>query len=251
MGKFVQSGGRAGVLAFLLLFAGLVLNVPRAYARPQDEVMSSAYRCAVISSTRVWLDCYYGAAQPMRAALGLAPALTSQIALNRAPPAGGNESDLEARNQVLANASRCGSLMEGRQWLDCYYSAAIPVRVVLGLSPPQPQQQLQQQVVAPAPVISGSRRAPSSHHVNPIAAWLGAKDFYVESRMSSYTLDSQGLFTVTLDNGQTWRQIDSERVAHWSRTASKYLVTITGGAFGSYNLAIKGDAGIFKVRPVR
>ena len=51
------------------------------------DVMDNLARCAAITDNRVWLNCYYGAAQPMRGKLGLAPAPESQTALvTNAPP---------------------------------------------------------------------------------------------------------------------------------------------------------------------
>jgi len=40
----------------------------------RDQVLSAAYGCTTVAQDRAWLDCYYGAAQPLRAALGLPPA---------------------------------------------------------------------------------------------------------------------------------------------------------------------------------
>src|SRR6201995_519782 len=64
-------------------FAAAVLVGP-AFAGTRDDVMSSATRCAGITDDRSWLDCYYGAAQPMRANLGLPPAPAPQTA--KVPP---------------------------------------------------------------------------------------------------------------------------------------------------------------------
>ncbi|HEY4077635.1 MAG TPA: hypothetical protein VGM26_11975 [Rhizomicrobium sp.] len=50
-------------------------------AGTRDNVMATAVRCAAITDDQVWLDCYYGAAQPMRAQLGLKPAPQSQLRL--------------------------------------------------------------------------------------------------------------------------------------------------------------------------
>ena len=66
----------AGPLALLLL----CLTMP-AVADPRTDVLSTAARCNAIADYRVWLDCYYGAAQPMRALLGLAPAPAAQVGL--------------------------------------------------------------------------------------------------------------------------------------------------------------------------
>jgi hypothetical protein len=60
---------------------GLAASFP-AWAEPtRDAVLDAAQRCEGIPDNRVWLDCFYGSAQPMRAVLGLAPAPESQTRL--------------------------------------------------------------------------------------------------------------------------------------------------------------------------
>lgn len=51
----------------------------------RDTVMDAAARCEGIPDNRVWLDCFYGSAQPMRTLLGLTPAPDSQTRLVPAP----------------------------------------------------------------------------------------------------------------------------------------------------------------------
>jgi hypothetical protein len=74
----------------VLLFSTLamageaVTGEVRADAR--EEVLSGIARCSVIHDNRVWLDCVYGAQQPMRALLNLPPAPEYQQRL--VPPAG-------------------------------------------------------------------------------------------------------------------------------------------------------------------
>ena len=46
----------------------------QAQADPRSDVLAGIQRCGVIHDDRVWLDCVYGANQPMRAQLGLVPA---------------------------------------------------------------------------------------------------------------------------------------------------------------------------------
>ena len=57
-----------------------------ALADTRDDVLSAISRCNVIHDNRVWMDCVYGAQQPMRALLGLPPAPEYQQRL--VPPAG-------------------------------------------------------------------------------------------------------------------------------------------------------------------
>ena len=47
---------------------------PAAADTTRDEVLAGIARCGVIHDNKVWLDCVYGAQQPMRAKLGLTPA---------------------------------------------------------------------------------------------------------------------------------------------------------------------------------
>lgn len=57
-----------------------------AWADARSDVLAGIQRCGVIHDDRVWLDCVYGANQPMRAQLGLTPAPEFQQRL--VPPAG-------------------------------------------------------------------------------------------------------------------------------------------------------------------
>lgn len=59
-----------------------------ALAGPREDVRAGSARCDGIADDRSWLDCYYGAAQPMRGKLGLPPAPASQQML--VPAAGPN-----------------------------------------------------------------------------------------------------------------------------------------------------------------
>jgi hypothetical protein len=229
--------------SFLLLLCGA------ANARPRDETMINAYRCAAHPGTRVWLDCYYGAAQPQRAALNLPPAPAAQLKLLDTPPTAGVAQDMAARDEVMAGAARCASIAGDRAWLDCYYAAANPVRAVLNLplmpgslSPPPP-----------GPVMAMAKAPPPRpvrEHNNPgwVGKMLGESDFKTTSRMASYRYRGPN-FIVALENGQVWEQVDGETTpTHWKDEPASYLVTITGGAFGSYNFSIKDHPGRYKVR---
>src|ERR1700760_3615849 len=68
-------------VAFLAIACGLA-PLP-ALADPREDVVNGLARCAVLTDDRQWLDCYYGAAQPMRAQLGLSPAPQAQIQLQQ------------------------------------------------------------------------------------------------------------------------------------------------------------------------
>jgi hypothetical protein len=237
---------KAGLFALVALLCAFAPG--SALARPRDDVMAGAFRCAAIGVTRQWLDCYYGAAQPVRTALGLAPAPAAQLKLAGAPPPG-EAADVAVRDAVMAGAFRCNAQADERQWLDCYYAAAQPVRAHLGL-PPAPQ-------AAPAPASP-----PVPPPVQPAAPpRMAARDFglrtpapeknaeRVVSRMASYSFDRYGIFTATLANGQVWRQLSGDTTyARWNKPAETYVVSISHGLLGSYRFQVKDSPGMFKVQ---
>src|SRR3982751_2917806 len=72
----------------LVLIGGFLALTPGAYADTRDDVVSGIERCAVMHDNRVWLDCVYGAVQPMRTQLGLQPAPEFQQRLVPPPQLG-------------------------------------------------------------------------------------------------------------------------------------------------------------------
>ena len=74
----------------------------------------------------------------------------------------------------------------------------------------------------------------------------------VRARMTAYSFDRFGMFTVTLDNGQVWRQIPADTsVAHWSKPAASYVAVVRNGALGSFNLTIEGEGASYKALRVK
>jgi hypothetical protein len=228
------------VFPICLLLLGL--DAQPSQARPRDEVMSGAFRCAVIADTRTWLDCYYGAAQPVRAALGMAPAPAGQTRLAASPPAGPvSMADTTLHDAVMAEAFRCNGLADEHQWLNCFYAAARQARSRLGLSAPATAL-----AVSPRPVAP-----PAPSFGLPSRSEAASQSDRVTARMASYSFDRYGKFSVTLENGQVWRQLSGDDVqARWNKPASRYVVRISGGALGSYNLEVRNNPGLFKVRRI-
>ena len=228
---------RMTVLGMAVLAAALLS--PPAAARPRDDVMSNAFRCAGIGDSRTWLDCYYGAAQPARTALGMPPAPAAQVKLASAPPVGGPVTDHDVRDAVMAGAFRCTASADELQWLNCYYAAAQPMRARLGLSAaPQAAH-----VPPPVPPVPQFGRKP------PPRAEIPDNADHVVARMQSYSFDKLGWFTVTLDNGQVWKQVqgDTTYASNWKKPAASYQARVSHGFMGSYNLQVQGLPGLYKV----
>jgi hypothetical protein len=236
------------MLRYCVVAGLLLLTLPAmAQQRPRDAVMARAYRCGAIGAPRQWLDCYYGAAQPARAQLGLPPAPQAQIELALSPPAGNASTRVATvRDAVMASSLRCYATQDDRAWLDCYYAAAGPTRSELGLSAwPQVAQ-------TPAPVPPPP--SPASVPASDASAHFGFKSLpsrstdHVAARMASYNFDRNHIFTVTLANGETWRQVSGDtHTARWNKPAGTYSVKITHGSFSSYNFQVLGLPEVYKV----
>jgi hypothetical protein len=237
----------------LLLIASAALLSSAAKARPRDEAMMGAFRCAVVADSRQWLDCYYGAAQPVRAQLGLSPAPAGQARLAMLPSGGGAIRDEAIRDQVMTEAARCISTNGDRPWLDCYYAAAGPMRVQLGLAVPA-------QAAAPPPVPIVAAHQPAGPPPMPRSRGMFA-GFFTDTvpvvknmAVKSYEFGGDGGFTVTLADGQVWKQADEDPVyhrAHWREPASALSVTVAPGAMNSFNLRVAGEEQLYKVHRVR
>jgi hypothetical protein len=248
-------------LAFGIPVLLLLAALPAA-ARPRDDALAGAFRCSVIGDARAWLDCYYGAAQPVRAGLGLAPALAAQVKLAAAPPAGGPPTLVTVRDEVMARAAGCMRVAAERAWLDCYYDSATPMRAQLGLAvpaqrpaaPPPPVQ-----MTSASPPLSPVRPAPSGPPPMPRSTGLfngmfnNIKPIVRNAPMQSYSFAKSGAFTVTLADGQVWVQSDEDEVYHparWRKPASEMLVTIAPNAMHTFILTVAGESRFYKVRRI-
>jgi len=240
----------------------LLLAALPAAARPRDDALAGAFRCAVIGDARAWLDCYYGAAQPVRAGLGLAPATAAQVKLALAPPAGGAPTLVTVRDEVMARAAGCMRVPAERPWLDCYYDSAVPMRAQLGLAvpaqavrpapPPPPPVQLAS-ATPPRPVPSGPPPMPRNTGLFN-GMFNNIKPIVRNAPMQSYSFNKSGAFTVTLADGQVWAQSDEDEVYHparWRQPASEMLVTIVPNAMHTFNLTVDGETRFYKVRRIR
>jgi hypothetical protein len=78
--------------------------------------------------------------------------------------------------------------------------------------------------------------------------WHKTNFDHITARMTAYDFGRFKIFTVSLSNGQIWRQLSGDiTYAHWDKLPASYMVTISRGAFGSFNLQVKGLPSVFKV----
>ena len=167
----------------------------------------------------------------MRDALILQPALPSQVALARKPPDDATPvEDAAERAQVMADAARCDRETADRAWLNCYYAAAQAVRARLGLKAIP-------QLLSPESKGGVTRSAGAQ---TPRGV-----------RLAGYSFDTQGFFTVTLTNGQVWRQESGDtEYARFTKPAGEYVIRIAHSLFGDFNMRVDGSARIYKVHRI-
>lgn len=248
-------------LCWALVPGVVVLAAQPAQARPRDEALSGAFRCAVIADSRQWLDCYYGSAQPVRAALGMPPALAGQVKLALSPPAGGAPRDEAVRDDVMAGAAACNRVAGDRSWLDCYYAAAVPMRSQLGLS--VPAQVAPKSIPAPPPVLAYVPPPPAKPSGPPPmprntgllnGMFNNIKPVVRNMPVQSVTFDKNGAFTVTLSDGEVWAQAAEDEVYHparWRDPGPNMLVTIAPDALHTFSLTVAGEDRFYKVKRIR
>lgn len=143
------------------------------------------------------------------------------------------------RDQVINGALRCDQIADNRAWLDCFYGSAQPMRSVLGLSP-APQARM---VPPPAPNVPVRKIAPAPQprqgFWDTVVGKTGPEAQDVQ--VTSYKFSGNNSFTVTLANGQVYRQKSNDTaLAHWAGSPSIYRVTVTRAPDG-YMLRVTGD----------
>lgn len=177
----------------------LVLLAAPAGAGTREDVYQAFQRCNVMHDNRVWLDCIYGAVQPIRSELKLSPAPEGQVRL--VPPVS------------LASAAPAAPAATAR---------------------------------APAPVTHPEPRREGLIHY-----MLGGRKQVEEMPFRDYRFDGTHHFTVTLANGQVWRQADDDsHIASWRAEPAQYVASIRTGSLGSSILMVRGESGAFLVKQV-
>ena len=73
----------------------------------------------------------------------------------------------------------------------------------------------------------------------------------ITANVTSVAFSGTGRFTVSLDNGQMWKQIEGDTGTAKFKTRGGDSVTISRGLLGSYNLVIAGRTALFKVRRIQ
>ena len=141
----------------------------------------------------------------------------------------------DPRLDVLNTAARCNALPDYRQWLDCYYGAAQPMRELLGLAPAPAAQTKLVPPAGPATFRAASAAMPGG-------------DTAPLQHMANYSFDNSGRFLVTLENGTVWRQtLDDIVSAHWRAAPQTYTASVERTDLGGHMMRVS-DGHSYRVK---
>lgn len=74
----------------------------------------------------------------------------------------------------------------------------------------------------------------------------------ITAKLTDFALTPTGKFIVFLDNGQVWRQQDSDAAtAHFRHTPGDNTVVIEKGSLGSFQLSLNGGNKLYRVNRVK
>ncbi|MGN6147582.1 MAG: hypothetical protein ACTHPD_03480 [Rhizomicrobium sp.] len=177
------------------------------------------------------------------------------------------------RDDVLEAMGKCATLTDNKARLDCYDAVAPRLRDALNrppeaLSHPPTEEEQKSWFGFNLDGLFGSNGTPPAVQTTPGqfgADKLAAKEApaaegaaqpeqpkaieSITAAVTDYSINPFGRFIVFLDNGQVWKQIDSD-VAHFSKGGSN-TVMIERGMMGSYNMHINDGNHVYKVTRVK
>jgi hypothetical protein len=167
----------------------------------------------------------------------------------------------DPRDEMLATLAKCTDVPDRLARFDCYERLAPQIRTLAQLpaaEPQPPQTQAPQPQAAQPPQTHGSwlnehnpfahnTPAPGSTQYQP----MGGEILPMQIGVADYTIAPSGSFTVTLDNGQVWREHDRDFDTPSFAKDKKNIVVIQRGLLGGCDLHIKGTSKFFKVVRVK
>ncbi|MDB5733847.1 MAG: hypothetical protein JWP16_2163 [Alphaproteobacteria bacterium] len=154
-----------------------------------------------------------------------------------------------AQDGIRAQLGSCLAIPGVLQRLACYDSVAKGNGITSAARPPAaasvyssvpsaPATRQPPPVVAYAPAGLGSERLPQ-------AQVAGTRTAQILAEVTKLTFDGRGRFTMTLDNGEVWRQVVGDQTLLREKHVS--TVRISRGAIGSYDLTVSGRNAVYTV----
>jgi hypothetical protein len=201
----------------------LLLGATAAHADPRDEALSAVMRCSGMGDKAQRLVCYDSAVVRVSGALRApaAPPLLASAAPVYTP------ASAPAASPPVVHRQRSSGFIAG----------------LFGPDGPNREPQTTVAQFGSESIANGGRQA----YPNPMDSDTIDE---ITARLASYDVNS-GYITVTLDNGQVWRQVAGEPVGHLQNPAPSYVAKIERGIAGAYALKLSHFARTLQVRRIR
>jgi hypothetical protein len=202
-------------LTFGAAFAAVVLvSTPGlAQSDPKDAALTEIAKCASLTDDHARLACFDAAVPKVKDALAAPPA--PEVAAAAPPPAQQSSESWFGLPDIFSGPKTQSTPQQ-------FGNDNLPPPPP---PPPQPGQ--------PAP-------PPPPAEIDSIAAGV-----------SDYAFHLDGRFTVFLDNGQIWQQIQGDTDKAHFRKDQPNKVVISRALFGSYSLVLNDDGPGFKVKRIK
>jgi hypothetical protein len=198
----------------ILVLAVMALAPTAAQAGPRDDVIDTLVKCADLSDKMARADCFDAATPQLRAVAPPQTGLEQPLPATAPPPIASAPSAAAAFPTPPAEAEAAPS--SDTSWMSTLnpFSGGAPDK-------PAPDQMAFQA--------------------------FGREILPVTIGVTEYHVFRDGSFSVTLDNGQIWREHDRDYDTPPFSTEEKNVVTIDRGMLGGFNLVLKGKPKIYKV----
>ncbi|HEU0096544.1 MAG TPA: hypothetical protein VFQ52_08820 [Rhizomicrobium sp.] len=206
------------VAIYAAVFAAVWGAAFSAQADPRDDALSAMLRCSALTDRAARLGCYDATVSRAPGALNQPAAIMHPPVANVPPPAA----------PVAAQRERSSSFVSG----------------IFGSGPSRAVQTSPAQFGSESIANGGARAYPIPMDGDTVDQ--------ISARLIGYAFEN-GFVTVTLDNGQVWRQTaGADPVGHLSRPALSYAAVIARGSInGSYTMKLSGLARPIAVRRIR
>ena len=208
-----------------ILISAAAIMVASAQAASSDALAFDIGRCAAVPDAKERLACFDGIAAQLKSGVALPPAVAGSPSVSEVPAAPAAVAPAPQAAQAAPPPQKnSGSWYDPTQWF--------------GKDDQLPASN------NPADFGAEAVRQPA----NPAAPQPLQE---ITAHVTSANMNAFGRFTVVLDNGQIWRQLDSDTgTARFGKTGGD-TVTISRGMLGSYNLVVDGRAKLYKVKRVQ
>jgi hypothetical protein len=150
-----------------------------------------------------------------------------------------------AQDTLPSQLSACVQISGMLQRLACYDRVAHTVSPPPRGAPVQRPAPNAAPLVAVAPPAAGAPSGLGSERLPRTATVAPRRPQELLAGVAGITYDARGRFTITLENGQVWRQLEGDTaVLSGSRVGT---VRISRGALGSYDLNVVGRNASYRV----